>query len=122
MKRCSASLIGLVLSFVGWVVVLEPARGAIVPIKTPTLECRLIAGCDDPQLLLNQIASWGIAIGDTLFFFMFLWGGFQYLTGSGNESETTKAKTTMIAAVVGLLLVTGAWAILKFFILGVTQG
>jgi len=52
-----------------------------------------------------------IVAAGAIFVILLLVGGIQYLTGSGNEEATGKAKKMMIDAVIGLIIVLAAWAI-----------
>jgi hypothetical protein len=45
-----------------------------------------------------------------------LWGGFQWLTAGGNEDRVGSAKKTIIAGVIGLVIVIGAFAIVQIVI------
>lgn len=49
-----------------------------------------------------------------LFFGLMLYGGFLWMTARGNEQQTTKAKDTIIAAVIGMLVVISAYAVTNF--------
>jgi len=40
-------------------------------------------------------------------------GGFQYVTSEGEAEKTAKAKKTLTSALLGLLVVLGAWLIIK---------
>lgn len=93
-------------------------------IPTPDIPCRIKWGnnCTSLRDLLQSIAEFLLAIAGTLFFFMVLYGGIQYLSGAGNEDQTGKAKATMLSAIIGLIIVTSAWAILRLVVEGVTGG
>lgn len=51
------------------------------------------------------------------FLILFLIGGLQYLTSTGNEDQAGKAKKLLLDAVIGLIIVLSAWAA-GTFILG----
>lgn len=72
--------------------------------------------CSNISRVLAGITDWLIAIGGTLFFFMFLWAGLKYLTAGGAEQESHNAKQTMLFAVIGLVITLAAWAVLKFLL------
>lgn len=46
---------------------------------------------------------------------MIMFGGFTWLTAGGNEERVDRAKKTISAAVIGMVLVLLAWAVVKFF-------
>ena len=60
---------------------------------------------------LLQVATTlaGIAL-----FIMLLVGGFKYLTSGGDPKGSEQAKGTMTSAVLGIIVLIGAWLILKF--------
>jgi hypothetical protein len=45
-----------------------------------------------------------------------LWGGFQWLTAGGNEDKVGSAKKTIIAGVIGLIIVIAAFAIVTIVV------
>lgn len=55
-----------------------------------------------------------IIAGVVIFMFMLIFGGIQYLTVSGNEEATAKARRLMIDAVIGLIVTLSAYAISTF--------
>lgn len=60
------------------------------------------------QVVLNLIVRFaGIAL-----FIMLVIGGFKYLTSGGNPEETGKAAKTITTAILGLVLLLGAWLII----------
>jgi len=44
---------------------------------------------------------------------MFMVGGFQYMISAGNRAVSSEAKRTMINAIIGIVLVIGAWVLLS---------
>lgn len=71
------------------------------------------------KLALNIVEIGVVAAGYIAFFFL-LYGGFQFLTGGSNPSQTEKARTTILNAVIGLVIALGAVGItnLIFGIIG----
>ena len=55
-----------------------------------------------------------IVIAVILFVVLMLVGGIQYLSSFGNEEATTKAKTLMIDAVIGLFITLAAFGVASF--------
>ncbi|MEK7461357.1 MAG: hypothetical protein AAB647_04065, partial [Patescibacteria group bacterium] len=74
----------------------------------------------DINTFVSKLYSFGISLAAVVFVIMFLIGGLQYLTTAGNEESTGKAKRLMVDAIIGLVLVLGAYAIAKF--IGVELG
>ncbi len=54
------------------------------------------------------------AVGATFFIFYFLYGGVLWISSEGDQSKLQRAKSTLLNAMVGLLILTGTWAIAKF--------
>lgn len=42
---------------------------------------------------------------------LILWAGWQWMTAAGNEDKISSAKSTLIAAAVGLLIIMASWGI-----------
>ncbi len=59
--------------------------------------------------LLQAIA----ALAGIAFFFMFISGGFQYLTSSSDDKKVAAASSTLTMSVVGLIGVIASWFILQ---------
>ena len=60
------------------------------------------------QYALGFLALVGVA--------MIIYGGFVWITSSGNETLVTKARKILIAAAIGLLVITVAWVIVSFVV------
>ena len=71
------------------------------------------------EITVSEIA--GIAVKTFLsilgiiFIVLMLYGGYLWMTASGNEEQSTKAKELIQAAVIGLIIIVAAYAI-SFFI------
>lgn len=59
----------------------------------------------DVPILVNRIATAFLGIIGALFFVMFLWGGFQYMTAGGDVGKVKHARTTLVNSVIGIALV-----------------
>lgn len=56
-----------------------------------------------------------------VFFFLIFYAGIRWMTARGNEENITKAKDTMEAAVIGVVLVLAAYAIASFVLTALTK-
>lgn len=67
---------------------------------------------------------WDIAIvvAAVVFLILLLVGGLQYLTSAGNEDQSKKAKTLLLDAVIGLVIVVVAWPVGKWTLSQLGQG
>lgn len=74
--------------------------GYIPPLKNLTL----------PQIVGNIIKGLSPVVG-ALFFGMFLWGGFQWITAGGDSKQVETARKTLTSAVIGIAIVIGAYVL-----------
>jgi amino acid transporter len=65
----------------------------------------------DPDNLLNQLVGILIAIAGLLFFFMLLFGGIRYMVAGGDPKNAESARKIITNALIGLLIVVGAYLI-----------
>jgi ABC-type arginine transport system permease subunit len=75
----------------------------------------------DPSTLLNSLTGIIIAIAGLLFFFLLLYGGIRYMLAGGDPKNTDTARKILTSAIIGLLIVVGAYFITTFLgtILGI---
>jgi hypothetical protein len=52
-----------------------------------------------------------------IFLILIIWAGYNWMTAGGDESKVTKAKDTLYRAVIGLIIVVGAFSIFRFIFL-----
>jgi len=71
---------------------------------------------DDMVMILVRASSWILGIVGSLALLMFIYGGFMFLISAGSSEKIGKAKTILIAAVIGLAIVFGSYLIIKFFL------
>ncbi|MDD4026810.1 MAG: pilin [Candidatus Shapirobacteria bacterium] len=64
--------------------------------------------------LFQNIAQVIVYFAGLAFFIMFIKGGFEYLTSSGDPKKTAKATSTLTVAIIGLVGVIASFLILKF--------
>lgn len=70
------------------------------------------------QTIFNVV----ILVAGIIFVVLFLVGGIQYLTASGNEELSGKARKLLLDAIIGLVIVLAAWAIGGWIIKQLTGG
>lgn len=51
-----------------------------------------------------------------IFFILFVWAGFQYMTAAGNEEKIKDANARMRNAIIGLVIILSSFAIVTFVI------
>ncbi len=74
--------------------------------------------------VIGKVVSVALSFIGIIFFLLILYAGFTWMIARGNAESVTKAKDTMEAAAVGLVLVLAAYAISSFVFtsLGATGG
>lgn len=77
----------------------------------------ILAG-EDPglvflRLLLSNLIILVFIIAALVFFFMFIFGGIQWITSGGDKGATESAKGRITAALIGLVIVFSVYAILN---------
>ena len=79
-----------------------------------------IAGYDtdekEIETTISSIIQTALIYLGVIFLILAIYGGYLWMTARGNEEQLTKAKNTLTAAVVGLIIVIGAYAISYFVI------
>lgn len=64
--------------------------------------------------LLKNIANVLLGATGGAFVILFIYGGFRWMTAAGNDQKVAKAKSLLIAAVIGLLIVSAFYLISTF--------
>lgn len=76
----------------------------------------------DVSATVRTIFNTIIIVASVAFVVLFLVGGIQYLTASGNEETSGKARKILLDAVIGLVIVLAAWGIGSWIINILTEG
>lgn len=74
-----------------------------------------------PQVLGTVLQTALGLIGFVVFWFI-LYSGFMWMTAGGNAEQVEKAKAMLRNAVIGFLIITGAYALTAAVINGITTG
>jgi hypothetical protein len=72
------------------------------------------ARLQDIEKIIQNFLSMAIRLAGVALFIMIIIGGFKYLTAGDNPKAAESARNTMTYAILGLVMVIGAWFILKF--------
>ncbi|KKQ97992.1 MAG: hypothetical protein UT24_C0005G0010 [Candidatus Woesebacteria bacterium GW2011_GWB1_39_12] len=72
--------------------------------------------------LVSIIASNAIVVAGVILLFLFIFAGFQMITGAGNPQKQQQAMQIMTAGIIGFILVVAAFLIVRFIeaTLGIT--
>lgn len=66
-----------------------------------------------PEMIGNVIGT-ALSMIAVIFFILMVYGGFLWMTAHGDSGQIDKAKDTIIAAVIGIIVVLAAYAITNF--------
>lgn len=64
--------------------------------------------------VMANVISAGLSLVGVLFFILTIYGGVTWMLARGNEEYTKRALSTIVAAVIGLIIVVAAYAITQF--------
>jgi hypothetical protein len=70
----------------------------------------------DVPTLIGTVIKAGLGLVGMIFLGLMVYAGVVWMIARGDESKTTKAKDTIIAAIIGLVIVVGAYAITNFVV------
>jgi len=68
---------------------------------------------DVPGIIGNVVGA-GLSLVTVLFFILMIYGGIRWMLARGKEDEAKKALDTIIAAIIGIIIVLSAYAITNF--------
>jgi hypothetical protein len=76
-------------------------------------------GAEEPTPLpelIGNIINIGLSVLGIVAVILFIYGGYLWMTGRGKEERITKAKETLEAAIIGLIIILAAYAITYFVV------
>ncbi len=109
MKKITTGLLALAILVV-------PAVAAAQVTVDPNLGSTFNLGTADLESTIIKVVQWVLGFLALIAVIFILYGGFVWLTSSGNEEKVAKAKRIISAAVIGLIVVLLAWAIVIFVV------
>lgn len=69
---------------------------------------------DSVPTLVGTVIGSALSIIGVIFFILAVYAGFLWMTARGDSDQVSKAKDTLTAAIIGLIIVLGAYAITNF--------
>ena len=75
---------------------------------------------DKPEAIIGNLIGTTLSIIGVIFFILMVYAGFKWMTARGNEEGVKEAQKTIIAAIIGLVVVLSAYAITNFVFSSVT--
>jgi len=68
----------------------------------------------DPATFIGNVLKVVLTILNTVFFILIIYAGILWMTAKGDETQAKKARDTIIAAVIGVILVLASYGIVRF--------
>jgi len=89
-------------------------QGAGLDVTSTGATCDVTTGTNNVQTLLTNIINWFSIIVGVIAVIMIIVGGLKYITSGGESGKVSSAKTTIIYALIGLVVVALAQLIVHF--------
>jgi hypothetical protein len=70
---------------------------------------------------ISDIIKFSLSFLGVLFILLMIYGGFLWMTDQGKEEQVEKAKKIIMAAIIGIIIITSAYAISWFVINALSQ-
>lgn len=80
-------------------------------VVTPDSKLR---GTEDYSVIFLQVIQFLTLLAGSVALAALVWAGFQYMVAAGNENQIANAKRVAFWAVVGLIVIAGAFIVLQF--------
>ena len=93
-----------------WALALPAMAQTVAPTITPETTFTK----DDLVDTLETIANWALGLIAIIAVILIIWGGFLYITASGNQEQLDKGKSVVIYGLIGVLIAILAFAIVSF--------
>jgi hypothetical protein len=84
--------------------------------KCVTLDNPLASKATEVTVIIGKIIQFALGLMGSVTLFMFVWGGFSWLTSGGNAEKIKKGSQTMIWAAIGVMLVLSSYIILTTYL------
>jgi len=97
---------------------------ALVPSVTLAASVTLTnpLGTSDVRTIVGRIISASLSVIGTIALLMFVYGGFLWLTSRGDAKAIDKGKNTMTWAILGIVVIFGAYVIVRTILAGLVSG
>ena len=80
----------------------------------PTLEFINNNTASNPSIVIVNILQWFLIFVAAIAVIYLVYGGVMYITAGGNPDQATKARTAIINAVIGIVIVLAAYVIVTW--------
>ena len=73
-----------------------------------------------PASIIGQIIGIALGLVGVIFLVLMVYGGFLWMTARGNTKQVEDAKNLIISAVIGIIIVAGAYVVTNFVLEAIT--
>jgi len=113
--------VSLILTLLGMLAVVLPAHAGLYGAEQAAQEAGIQTGAQTSVVgIVANVVSAGLGLIGVLFFILTIYGGVTWLMARGNEEYTKRALNTIVAAIIGLIIVIAAYAITQFVFSAIT--
>lgn len=127
MKKLKIAALSIIAGVAAMVFATQPAMALICPDGTQNegndvsslAECSLSDNKDTLISTVGTIINFILGVLGIVAVVIIIYGGFTYMTSSGDSAKLTKARNTLVYGVIGLVVSLLAFAIVNFVINGV---
>lgn len=112
-KTLFHAFIGLAIVMAAYIIV-GSIRIALVGGSGNISNCFSQSGCVDANQMVTNLIQWVVGIAGVVAVIFLIYGGVLYMTSSGDVAKTKQARTTILYAVIGLIIVAIAEIITAF--------
>ncbi|HBU07327.1 MAG TPA: hypothetical protein DEB09_04570 [Candidatus Magasanikbacteria bacterium] len=113
-KISLVSILTLGIFFLGFSVVLAGDYGLKDLAARAELASRDNAKNVPIQNTIGNVIGAALSLIAVLFFFLMVYGGYLWIISKGNSEQSKKATETIFAAIIGLLVILGSYALTNF--------
>ncbi|MEI6627269.1 MAG: hypothetical protein WCL61_01620, partial [bacterium] len=117
MKKIAQYLIPFLL-LIGFFTIINPIF-AVEPIdafKTASGLAGTGQNTNELTTIIINIINWALGFLAIILVLLILWAGWNWMTAMDDEDKIKKAKSTITAAVIGMVIILSAYAIVSFII------
>lgn len=81
-------------------------------VTIPTIP--IASGSVDPKNIVTNLINYALFFIGALALIFVIWGGILFVTSGGDAEKTTKARNTLLYAIIGVVVVVLAYAIVNW--------
>lgn len=82
----------------------------------PDIGSEIGLGSADPMTIVINIIQLALGFAALIALVFIILGGFQWMLSAGNDEKIARAKKTISAAIIGIVIILISWAIVQFVI------